>query len=112
MASLQNTSPKFWALWIFLAYMVMTGLNLLVNMISSKIPILKTGPILILILTFIVLVMLYSFSEDKSISRDELILFFGIVAVAAVIVIAIKYFVPELFSLVNNFSGGAFSIFG
>lgn len=110
--ALLKASPKMWAIYLFLAFTIMTAINLMLNKVSSSIPILATGPILLLILTFILLVMLYSFAEDKSISRDELILFFGIVAVAVLIIFALKYFVPEMFSFLDNLTGGTFSVFG
>lgn len=90
----------------------MTALNIMFSKVFPQIPILSTGPILILLLTFILLVMIYSFAEDKNITRDELYLFLLIIAVAVGIVFALKYFVPELFSLLDKFTGGTFSIIG
>lgn len=105
-----KASPKQWAIYLFLAYIIFTALNILLNKFSSKVPIVSTGPILILLLTFVLLVMIYSFAEDKNITRDELYLFLLIIAVAVGIVFALKHFLPQLFSILNNFSGGAFSI--
>lgn len=97
------------SIYLFLAWLIMTALNYFINQAFPRFALMKTGVFLILILSFIVLLLLYSYSEDKHVSREEIYMFLIILATMFLIVWAVHKYIPGLFSIINQ--GGTFSVF-
>lgn len=100
-----------WILYIFMSYAVLTVLNLIVHQIFPSVAIISTGYFLILLFVSVFLVLLFSVLYDKRIDKIELWTVIIVAASLAGSFYLIREYIPELFSILNNTSGGVFSIF-
>lgn len=107
----KGLNPKNIILWTLLSFAIVTIINVIAGRyFPETIPIIKSGFGLPLIFVAIYVSLLFSVIFDKKIETVEL---WTLIVVAAVLLgsfFLVKSFVPEIFSILNNFSGGAFSI--
>lgn len=99
------------SLAVILSYAIMTGLNYLAHQVFN-IPILKTGVLIMFFMVGIILSTIFVFVRDGSFSAEDVK---GLLVVAGVVIalfFAIKYFLPDLFSLLPNNLKENFSMLG
>lgn len=91
------------------SYILITLLNYLAHY-AFDIPILKTGVAILIFFVGIIIASIFVFTRDGSFSAEDTK---GLLTVAGVVIalyFGIRWALPDLFTVLNDFSGGAFSI--
>lgn len=112
MAKFQIPNVRDLGIAVILSYFVVTLLNIVVSTAFPKIPILKTGSALILLMVAVIIVMAFIFAADKKVTREELIMFFAILFTMVAVYYVVKTSVPGLFNILPDSLKEIFSAVG
>lgn len=97
---------------VIYSYALITIINYLVHWAWPAVPIAKTGVALLIFFVGIIIAAIAVLTSDGSFDSSDIKGLLTIVAILVALYFGIRFALPDLFSVINNFSGGAFSIFG